>query len=93
MNFLDEENYFIDDSDHDLMARAYLEKNYICGYVPIDFHAPLNSGSTRNTNIYNYCNEYIINKNEKMKLLNKKREGIEKYRNIWKTIKMMVYDL
>lgn len=93
MNFLDEENYFLDDSDHDLMVRSYLEKNYICGYVPIDFHAPLNSGSTRNTKNYNYCDEYIINKNEKMKLLNKKREGIEKYRNRWKTRNILVYDL
>jgi len=47
LNYLDEEHFFLDNSDHDLMARAYLSKNYICGYVPIDFSSPLKDGSTR----------------------------------------------
>lgn len=47
LNYLDEEHFFLDNSDHDLMARAYLSKNYICGYVPIDFNSPLKDGSTR----------------------------------------------
>ena len=33
----------------------------ICGYVPIDFYAPLYLGSIRNTNTYNNCIEYNIN--------------------------------
>ncbi len=66
---MDEENYFLDDSDHDLMARAYLEKKYICGYVPIDFKAPLCDGSTRNKINYD-CDEYNINMNEKKRLIN-----------------------
>ena len=83
MNYLDEENYFLDDSDHDLMARAYLEKRYICGYVPIDFSAPIHLGSTRNTQKYNYRPEYIINTQEKMRLTHKPRIGLSKYKNVW----------
>ena len=51
MNYLDERNYFLDNSEHDLMMRARLSKNYICGYFPIDFYAPLKDGSTRNRKI------------------------------------------
>lgn len=47
MNYLDEEHYYLDNSDHDLMIRAYLSKKYICGYVPIDFYTRLENGSTR----------------------------------------------
>jgi glycosyltransferase involved in cell wall biosynthesis len=47
LSYLDEVNYFLDDSDHDLFARAYFFKNWICGYVPIDFISPLENGSTR----------------------------------------------
>jgi len=39
LKYLDEVNYFLDDSDHDLFARAYVEKKWRCGYVPlISFH-------------------------------------------------------
>jgi glycosyltransferase involved in cell wall biosynthesis len=47
LGYLDEENYFLDNSDHDLFARAYYQKGYICGYVPIDFISLLKNGSTR----------------------------------------------
>jgi glycosyltransferase involved in cell wall biosynthesis len=47
LGYLDEVNYFLDDSDHDLFARAFVQKKWICGYVPIDFSAPLVDGSTR----------------------------------------------
>lgn len=47
LGFLDEKNFYLDDSDHDLFARAYYEKKRICGYIPIDFSAPLEDGSTR----------------------------------------------
>lgn len=85
LGYLDEVNYFLDDSDHDLMIRAYLSKGYICGYVPIDFDAPLHLGSTRNTNTYNNCNEYLVNKMELERLRNKfaDKEGIQKYRDHW----------
>ena len=93
LNFLDEEEYFLDNSDHDLMARAYIQKQYICGYVPIDFDAPLNLGSTRNDKTYNYCEEYFINKNEKERLQNKKTEGVNKYINLWKNRQPVVYNI
>ena len=47
MEFLDEQNYFLDNSDHDLFARSYYLKGWRCGYVPIEFNAPLKNGSTR----------------------------------------------
>jgi len=47
LNYLDQDNYFLDNSDHDLFARAYAQKGFICGYVPIEFSAPLIHGSTR----------------------------------------------
>lgn len=47
MNYLDEKNYFLDNSDHDLFVRAYIQKGYICGHLSVDFEAPLVDGSTR----------------------------------------------
>jgi glycosyltransferase involved in cell wall biosynthesis len=95
MNYLDEENYFLHNSDHDLMARAYLEKNYICGYVPIDFVSPLHLGSTRSQNTYNNCKEYLINKAELVRLNNKSRNapGINKYEHLWEHRPPMMCDI
>ena len=95
LNYLNEEDYFLDDSDHDLMARAYIEKKYICGYVPINFRAPLSNGSVRNNLNYNYCPEYLINKNEKMRLthIGNTKLGLAKYNNIWSKRKPMTYDI
>jgi hypothetical protein len=59
LGYLDEVNYFLDNSDHDLFARAFLQKGWICGYVPIDYISLLENGSTRkirneiNTKYYN----------------------------------------
>lgn len=94
LNYLNEDEYFLDNSDHDLMARAFLEKNYICGYVPIDFNAPLCDGSTRKTNTIN-CKEYLINEEERKKLtqLCNSKPGLRKYRTIWKTRNPVVYKL
>ena len=47
MNYLDEENFYQENSDHDLFTRAWVEKGWICGYIPIDFDAPIENGSTR----------------------------------------------
>jgi hypothetical protein len=47
LGYFDECNYFLDDSDHDLFARGYLQKQWVCGYVPIEFSSPLSNGSTR----------------------------------------------
>jgi cellulose synthase/poly-beta-1,6-N-acetylglucosamine synthase-like glycosyltransferase len=95
LNFLDEEEYFLDFSDQDLLARAYLLKKYICGYVPIDFYAPIQFGSTRNNTNYN-CEEYIINQNEKKILQNKcnNKLGKKKYKYVWKNrTKILTYNI
>ena len=47
MNYLDEKNYFLDNSDHDLFTRAFIQKGYICGHLSVEFEAPLVDGSTR----------------------------------------------
>jgi hypothetical protein len=95
LNYLDEENYFLDNSDHDLMARAYLEKKYICGYVPINFYSPISEGSTRNNKNYNNCKEYLINKKEKIILQYKTNSnpGLNKYISIWNKRSPIIYNL
>jgi glycosyltransferase involved in cell wall biosynthesis len=62
LGYLDEVNYFLEDSDHDLFARAYFFKNWICGYVPIEFDSPLENGSTRKPRDYNNEKYYKIKK-------------------------------
>ena len=47
LNYLDEVNYFLDDSEHDLFARAYYFKKWTCCYVPVDVISVLANGSTR----------------------------------------------
>jgi glycosyltransferase involved in cell wall biosynthesis len=47
LGYLDEVNYFLDNSDHDLFMRANVLKNWSCGYVPIEFESNLEHGSTR----------------------------------------------
>ena len=47
LGYLDEANFYLDDSDHDLFARAYHFKKWVCGYMPIEFSSPLCDGSTR----------------------------------------------
>jgi glycosyltransferase involved in cell wall biosynthesis len=47
LGYLDEQNFYLDNSDHDLFARGWALRRWICGYVPIDFKSPLANGSTR----------------------------------------------
>jgi glycosyltransferase involved in cell wall biosynthesis len=82
LGFLNETDFFLDNSDHDLMARAFLEKEYMCGYVPIEFISLIQDGSTRNTK-YVDCPEYKINKAEKERLSKLCNSSLEKYRDIW----------
>ena len=78
MNYLDERNYFLDNSEHDLMLRARLLKNYICGYFPIDFYAPLKDGSTRNRKIkLNFKNIVNYIEFKRLKIIYRKREIID----------------
>ena len=83
MNYLDERNYFLDNSEHDLMMRARLSKNYICGYFPIDFYAPLKDGSTRNRKIkLNFKNIVNFIELKRLKIIYRERELLDfrKYR-------------
>ena len=47
LNYLDDFNFPLENSDHDLFARAWHFHKWICGYVPIEFDSPLEHGSTR----------------------------------------------
>jgi hypothetical protein len=77
LGFLNETDFFLDNSDHDLMARAFLEKQYMCGYVPIEFSSPIQDGSTR---AYMEC---PVNKAEKERLSKLCHSSLEKYRSQW----------
>jgi hypothetical protein len=92
LNYLDEENYFLDNSDHDLMARAYLEKQYICGYVPIEFRSPLSFGSTRASKT-GTCKEFFINQRTKEELQKKCKKTIGVYREKWVSRGPSVYSM
>jgi hypothetical protein len=47
LGYLDEENYWLGDDDHDLNFRAYALNRWVAGFQPIDFDAPLEFGGTR----------------------------------------------
>lgn len=59
VGYLDEMNYYLDYSEIDMVLRAYELREWICGYVPIEFDAPLSDGSTRKKR--DPVNEYIMN--------------------------------
>jgi len=63
LGFLDEMNFFLEYSEIDLMLRAFDKKQWICGYVPIDFESPLYNGTTRKTRDALNKYIYIIRKN------------------------------
>jgi len=95
LNYLDEDNYFLENCDHDLMARAYISKGYICGYVPIEFNAPLNDGTRRKNKVHDNSTEGIINQNEKLKRAQEcsKGKGLKKYKLLWKAREPVIYDI
>ena len=98
INFLDEKNYHMENSDHDAMVRAYLSNKYICGYVPINFKSPLNNGSTRKNNTNNNINEhYLLLRLNQQEIKNFSYlisgDTINKYRNIWKSRDNITYDI
>lgn len=67
LQYLDQQNFYLDDSDHDYFARARYLKGWICGYVPIDVYAPLQLGSNRKAR--NEENERVL------KFLKKRSNG------------------
>lgn len=80
LGYLDETKYFLDNSDHDLMIRARMYKNYICGYIPINFNSLLEHGSTRKPSNNNINNEEKARLN---KLLGNGQAEIDKYKDKW----------
>lgn len=47
LGYLDELHYCLGNDDHDLFLRAWEQKGWRTGFVPIEFHSPLTRGSTR----------------------------------------------
>lgn len=87
LGYLDEENYFLDNSDHDLMIRAYLFKRYICGYVPIDFNSPIANGSTRKKRDNKNAIAFIEYTNKM------KKSYIDKYKKCWINLEPKQYNI
>jgi glycosyltransferase involved in cell wall biosynthesis len=89
MNYLDEKNYFLDNSDHDLFTRAFIQKGYICGHLSVIFESPLNDGSTRkprdplNQKVLNYKRS-VCEKNGFLDYYLKNEYSPKKIRKIFK---------
>lgn len=47
LGYLDEEHYTLGNDEHDLFARAWYQKKWRSGFVPIEVYSPLEWGSTR----------------------------------------------
>lgn len=47
LGYLDEDHYVLGDDEHDLFARAWVFKQWRCGFVPVEVYSPLDWGSTR----------------------------------------------
>lgn len=88
LDYFDEINFFQHDSDHDLMARAFYKKGYICGYFPIEFEAPIHHGSGRKFHISSNFNKYEWQKREE---IYNKHEGF--YFKIGKEIEYIPVEL
>ena len=67
MGFLDEQNFHLGDDDHNLCFTAYLKHKWKCAYYPIDFHSPLEDGSTRSQNS-GTVSEYLSARKERSNL-------------------------
>tara|TARA_R110002074_G_scaffold65363_1_gene155431 strand:+ start:4680 stop:5540 length:861 start_codon:yes stop_codon:yes gene_type:complete len=94
LNYLNDDIYYLDDSDHDLMARAYLEKKYICGYVPINFNSPLSHGSTRNNKCSDqHYNNINITKKRILHQIYKENNKMPYYKSIWKNKPIEKYNI
>jgi hypothetical protein len=97
LGFLNETEFFLNNSDHDLMARAWLTHRWICGYVAIDFSAPLNEGTLRN--IYKYADthprEWRVNRDEfaRLSAAADMAPGLKRHTAHWVPRKMVLLDL
>lgn len=63
LGYLDEYHYCLGEDDHDLFLRAWKEKKWRTGFMPIEFHSPLHRGSTRRPR--NPASEYSLQQRKK----------------------------
>lgn len=47
LGYLDEKHYVLGDDEHDLFSRAWVEKQWRTGFVPVEVYSPQQWGSTR----------------------------------------------
>jgi len=86
-NYLDQDNFFLGNDDHDLHRRMYLSESKKVGYVPIDVHSIPEDGSTRkprsgiNQKIYEYLKNNKKGSSEFKRFMNRYRPylRLEKY--------------
>ena len=97
LDYIDEKKFYQENSDHELMIRAYLNKKYICGYVPITFKAPIKDGTGRKD-----VSGYYLKMNKEKQLINNKQKiirgnwfGNGKIKDVdnWKSKKLLKYDI
>jgi glycosyltransferase involved in cell wall biosynthesis len=66
LGYLDEAHYPMDASDHDLFMRAWRDRTWRCGFVPIEFYSPQSWGSTRKVR-NDVKSRYLYMRESKMK--------------------------
>jgi glycosyltransferase involved in cell wall biosynthesis len=96
LNYLDEKNFYQDNSDHDVIFRAYFYKNLISGYVPINFTSPLNDGTTRKkSDDITIKYKLLRNTNSYHKSYDSSLGGstINKYKDNYKPRKHQIFDI
>lgn len=80
LNYFDEKNFYLGNDDFEICLRAYDLYQWRVGYVPIEFHAPLNNGSCRKKKSKKTLDELELRKNNSnLECFNKLKE---KYKNI-----------
>lgn len=80
LNYLDEENFVLGNDDHDVNTRAKVYKNWVCGYIPIEFRSILSEGSTRRAR--SVLNQEVLNKRSALSnggIIEKIRRGEQNY--------------
>jgi glycosyltransferase involved in cell wall biosynthesis len=66
LGYLDEEHYVLGDDEHDLFTRAWNEKRWRTGFVPIEVYSPSEWGSTRKP-MPSDVRQYLTSRELKMK--------------------------
>lgn len=77
LNYLDEEHYALGDDEHDLFARAWVQKKWRTGFFPIEYQSRIEWGSTRKSrpaHVQQYLNMRLRNISDGF--LNKNKHSI-----------------